>query len=61
MKRNNVVVYRVLSANGEEAVNFSYRTVLALMEMGILRHRTDLCEVIRDEDTTVTIYYHEKV
>lgn len=58
--KGNVVVYRVIGDNGDEQ-NFSYRTVMSLIELGIVKHRADLYEVIRSDNTTVTIYYHDKV
>lgn len=61
MSRDNIVVYRLIPANREPAENFSYSTMMSLIKLGIVRHRTDLHEVIREGNTTVTIYYHEKV
>lgn len=54
----SIVVYRVLSRTYADDQNFSYATVMSLIDMGILvaSHQN----VVRENGITVTIYYFER-
>lgn len=58
----SIVVYRLLTASAKaDDMNLSYQTMQALRNMGIVKPRHDLYEVIRSDTHTITVYYYEKV
>ena len=57
----DVVVYRILSDTGAPDINVSAGVAIALCDMGIIHHSVEDYQVIREGETTVTIYTHRKV
>lgn len=58
---NSIVVYRILSDNPQsDHMNISYSMAMHLIEMGIIYHSHPDYQVIREGDTTVTVYSHRK-
>ncbi len=59
--RNSIVVYRIKSENPEfEDMNLSWAEARQLVNMGIIVPAHDLNQVIREGNTTVTVYVHRK-
>lgn len=58
---NDIVVYRLLSETDEPDMNISYQTAMAMVKMGIIYHSLEDYQVIREGNTTVTVYSHRKV
>lgn len=59
---DSIVVYRLLSENpAAEAMNISFQMAMALRNMGIARLDMEHYEVIREGNTTVTVYTYRKV
>lgn len=60
--RNSIVVYRIMSEKpGVPHMNVSHAMALELIKMGIIFHSHPDYEVIREGDTTVTVYSHRRV
>jgi len=55
------VVYRIISETDADDMNVSHQTALGLIKMGIIYHSHPDYQVIREGNTTVTVYAHRKV
>lgn len=59
--RNNITVYVIKSAVPDAAdMNISYVTALQLRSMGIIEPDNENSEIVREGDTTVTVYAYRK-
>ena len=59
---NSIVVYRIMSErDGVTDMNISHAMAQELIKMGIIFHSHPDYEVIREGETTVTVYSHRRV
>lgn len=59
--RNSIVIYTIKSENPDITdMNVEYTTAMHMIKMGLIRHCPDEYQVIREGNTTVTVYVHRK-